>query len=84
MQYGDVKIKQCSKVTYLGCELDESLSSEAMAFNLYNFMIYIQTIWSKPSKYEIFCFETKLETWNKISLLVDAVGGTSTVKFSIN
>ena len=44
MQYGDVKIKQCSKVTYLGCELDESLSSEAMAFNLYNFMMYIDNM----------------------------------------
>ena len=32
IQYGDVKIKQFSKVTYyLGCELDESLSREAMA-----------------------------------------------------
>ena len=36
MQYGDVKIKQCSKVTYLGCELDESLSSEAMALKVIN------------------------------------------------
>ena len=34
--YGDVKIKQNSKVTYLGCELDESLSGEAMALKVIN------------------------------------------------
>ena len=34
IQYGDVKIKQYSKVTYLGCELDESLSGEAMALKV--------------------------------------------------
>ena len=31
IQYGDVKIKQYSKVTYLGCELDENLLGEAIA-----------------------------------------------------
>ena len=36
IQYGDVKIKQYSKVTYLGCELDESLSGEAMALKVIN------------------------------------------------
>ena len=36
IQYGDVKIKQYSKVTYLGCELDESLSGEAMVLNVIN------------------------------------------------
>ena len=35
-QYGDVKIKQYSKVTYLGCELDESLWGEAMALKIIN------------------------------------------------
>ena len=30
IQYGDVKIKQYSNVTYLNCELDESLSGEAI------------------------------------------------------
>ena len=35
-QYGDVKIKQYSKVTYLGCEVDESLSGGAMAFKVLN------------------------------------------------
>ena len=34
--YGDVKIKQYSKVTYLGCELDESLSGEAIALKVIN------------------------------------------------
>ena len=34
--YGDAKIKQYSKVTYLGCELDESLSGEAIALNVIN------------------------------------------------
>ena len=36
IQYGDVKIKQYSKVTYLGCELDESLSGEAVALKVIN------------------------------------------------
>ena len=30
IQYGDVKIKQYSNVTYLNCELDESLSGEVI------------------------------------------------------
>ena len=36
IQYGDVKIKQYSKVIYLRCELDESLSGEAMALKVIN------------------------------------------------
>ena len=36
IQYGNVKIKQYSKVTYLGCELDESLSGVAMALKVIN------------------------------------------------
>ena len=36
IQYGDVKIKQHSKVTYLGYELDESLSGEVMALKFMN------------------------------------------------
>ena len=36
IQYGDLKRKQYSKVTYLGCELDESLSGEAMALEVIN------------------------------------------------
>ena len=36
IQYGDVKIKQPSKVTYLGCELDETLSGEAMTLKVIN------------------------------------------------
>ena len=36
IQYGDVKIKQYPKVTYLGCELEESLSGEAMALKVIN------------------------------------------------
>ena len=36
IQYGDVKIKQYSKVTYLGCELEESLPEEAMALKVIN------------------------------------------------
>jgi len=34
ISYGDIKIKQYSKVTYLGCILDESLSEESMALNV--------------------------------------------------
>ena len=32
--YGNVKIKQYTKVTYLGCILDESLSGESMALHV--------------------------------------------------
>ena len=31
IQHGDIKIKPHSKVTYLGCILDENLSGESMA-----------------------------------------------------
>ena len=34
--YGDVKVKQYPKVTYLGCELDESFLGEAMALKVIN------------------------------------------------
>ena len=34
IQYGDVQIKQYSKVTYLGCELDEMLSGGGYGFDL--------------------------------------------------
>ena len=34
--FTDVKIEQYSKVIYLGCELDESLSVEAMALEVTN------------------------------------------------
>ena len=34
IQCGYVKIKQYSKVTYIGCKLDESLSGEAMALEV--------------------------------------------------
>ena len=36
IQHGHVKIKQYSKVTYLGCELDKSLLGEAMALKVMN------------------------------------------------
>ena len=36
IQYGDVRIKQYSKVTYLGCELDKSLSGGAKALKVIN------------------------------------------------
>ena len=34
ISYGPIQIKQYSKVTYLGCILDESLSGESMALNV--------------------------------------------------
>ena len=34
--YGNVKIKQYTKVTYLGCILDESLSGESIALHVLN------------------------------------------------
>ena len=36
IKYGNINIKQYSTATYLGCELDESLSGEAMAFKVIN------------------------------------------------
>ena len=36
IKYGDLKIKQHSKVKYLGCLLDETMSGEAMALNVVN------------------------------------------------
>ena len=36
IKYGNISIKQYSKVTYLGCELHEKLSGEAMAFKVIN------------------------------------------------
>ena len=36
IQYNDIKIKQYSKVTYLGCTLDETLSGESMAIHVIN------------------------------------------------
>ena len=36
IKYGNINIKQCSKVTYLGCELDENLSGEAMTLEVIN------------------------------------------------
>ena len=36
IKYGDVKIKQYSKVTYLGFELGERLSGKAMALKVIN------------------------------------------------
>ena len=36
IQYNDIKIKQYSKVTYLGCILDETLSGESMAIHVIN------------------------------------------------
>ena len=33
-KYGDIKIKQHSKVKYLGCLMDKALSGEAMALNV--------------------------------------------------
>ena len=38
IQYGDVKIKQYSKVTYPGCEFDERLSVEAIALKVIRLM----------------------------------------------
>ena len=34
--YGDIQIKQHSKVNFLGCLLDETMSGEAMALNVVN------------------------------------------------
>ena len=34
IQYNDIKIKQFSKVTYLGCIFDETLSGESRPFML--------------------------------------------------
>ena len=36
IQYNDIKIKQYSKVTYLGCIFDKTLSGESMAIHVIN------------------------------------------------
>ena len=36
INYGDIKIKQYSKEKYLGCELDENLSGDAMVLKVFN------------------------------------------------
>ena len=36
IKYGDIQIKQHSKVKYLGCLLDEIISGEVMALNVKN------------------------------------------------
>ena len=36
IQYNDIKIKQYSNVTYLGCIFDETLSGESMAIHVIN------------------------------------------------
>ena len=36
IQYGDIQIKQHSKVKYLGCMLDETMSGEKMALSVIN------------------------------------------------
>ena len=36
IKYGDIQIKQHSKVTYLGCMLDETMSGETMALSVIN------------------------------------------------
>ena len=36
IQYKDIKIKQYTKVTYLGCILDKTLSGESMATHVIN------------------------------------------------
>ena len=40
IQYNDIKIKQYSKVTYLGCIFDETLSGESMAIHVINKINY--------------------------------------------
>ena len=39
IQYKDIHIKQYSKVTYLGCILDDTLSGESMALYIINKML---------------------------------------------
>ena len=39
IQYNDIKIKQYSKVTYLGCILDENLSAKSMVIHVINKII---------------------------------------------
>ena len=46
--YNGIKIKQYSKVTYLGCLLDETMSRESMA---------LKTIKKIKSKVNVFIYE---------------------------
>ena len=38
IKYGDIQIKQSFKFKYLGCSLDETISGEVMALNLFSFL----------------------------------------------
>ena len=51
IQYGEVKIKKYLKVTYLGYELDESLSGEAMALKVVNKINGMLTFFYTKNRY---------------------------------
>ena len=59
--YGNVKIKQYTKVTYLGCILDESLSGESMVLHVLNKInsrlrfLYIQNRFLNKPLWRLLC-----------------------------
>ena len=67
IKYGSINIKQCSKVTYLGCELDKKK-------NFYFFLILINiehnTIWeSKNVKLHVITIEKDLKFDKHVSII---------------
>ena len=68
--YGDIQIKQHSKVKYLGCLLEETVSGEAMTLNVINknkseVKFLQRRIQATP--YKCMCFRLQLEKWKHIS-----------------
>ena len=45
IKYGDIQIKPQSKVKYLVCVLDETMSGEAMVLNIVKFFIVKIVFW---------------------------------------
>ena len=51
IEYGNIKIKQYSKVTHLGCGLDESLLGEAMALKIINRLMAGLNFFRRKNRY---------------------------------
>ena len=47
IKYGDIQVKQHSKVKYLGCMLDETMSGETMALSVINKIIKVKFLHRK-------------------------------------
>ena len=61
IKYGDIQIKQQSKVKYLVCVLDETMSGEAMVLNVVNKfnnkmkVLYCKNSFFTPALWRLLC-----------------------------